>query len=76
MQHATLLIASGISLTLTAAGVLTHDVAQELQHRRATASQGIPPVAVALPMRWRTTAAFALLGWAPLLLAVGVLFRA
>lgn len=76
MQHTTLLIASGISLSLTAAGILTHDVAQELRHRRALASQGILPVAVVLPMRWRTTAAFAVLAWAPLLVALGVLFRA
>lgn len=76
MQNTTLLIAGGLSLTLTAAGILTHDVGQELRYRRAMASQGILPLAVMLPMRWRTTAAIGVLAWAPLLLALGLLFRA
>lgn len=76
MESTTLLISSGIGLTLTAAGILAHDVAQELQHRRTLGAQGILPMAAMLPMRWRTTVAFALLAWAPLLLAAGLLLCA
>lgn len=76
MQGTTLLISSGIGLTLTAAGILTHDLAQELQHRRTLGAQGILPMAAMLPMRWRTTVAFALLAWAPPLLATGLLLCA
>lgn len=76
MQHATFLIVGGVSLTLAAAGILTYDLARELQHRRALASRGILPAAIVLPIRLRTTVAFVLLAWAPLLLAMGLLFRA
>lgn len=67
------LIASGAGLTLAAAAVLTHDVAQELRHRRSTVGGNRETM---LPIRWRTTLAFAMLAWAPLLLAVGLVCAA
>jgi hypothetical protein len=70
----TLLITSGVGLTLGAAVILTHDVAQELRHQRSAG--GNAPPATMLRIRWRTTLAFAMLAWAPLLLALGLLVSA
>ena len=70
----TLLITSGVGLSLGAVTILTHDVAQELRHRREVG--GNAQAAPMLPIRWRTTIAFAMLAWAPLLLALGLLVSA
>jgi hypothetical protein len=70
----TLLITSGVGLSLGAVTILTHDVAQELRHRRSAG--GDAPPAPMLRVHWRTTLAFAMLAWAPLLLALGLLVSA
>jgi hypothetical protein len=63
-------LAGGIGMILVAIGVLTHDLALELRYRAAFATQEgqVPPIP---KPRWRTAAAFAFLGWAPLI-ALGV----
>jgi regulator of protease activity HflC (stomatin/prohibitin superfamily) len=72
-----LLMWSGIGMILVAAGIVIYDVYLELQYRRALAEEGARPEgAVPLPvqphMRWRTALAFALLAWAPILVALSI----
>jgi hypothetical protein len=64
-------LAGGIGMILVAIGILTHDLALELRYRAAFATQEgqVPPIP---KPRWRTAAAFAFLGWAPLMIALGV----
>ena len=72
MIHARqILVLVGIGMVLAAAGILTHDLALELRYRGAfTTSVGpIPPIPKS---RWRTAMAFAMLGWAPLVIGVGL----
>lgn len=65
------LLISGIGMVLAAGGILTHDLALELRYRSAFATSVAPIPAIPKP-RWRTAAAFAMLGWAPLMIAIGV----
>jgi hypothetical protein len=65
------LLISGIGMVLAAVGILTHDLALELRYRNAFATNVGPIPAIPKP-RWRTAAAFAMLGWAPLMIAIGV----
>ena len=72
MIHAReILVIVGIGMALTAAGILTHDLALEIRYRIAfTTSVGsIPPIPKS---RWRTAMAFAMLAWAPLLIGAGL----
>jgi len=64
-------LAGGIGMILVAVGILTHDLALELRYRAAFVTQEglVPPIP---KPRWRTAAAFAFLGWAPLMIALGV----
>ncbi len=66
-----LLTFSGTGMVLAAAGILTHDLAMEIRYRRALAEDAgrLPTIPKA---RWRTALAFALLGWAPLVIALGL----
>lgn len=61
----------GVGLMLAAVGILTYDLALELRYRRAFAlTEGrLPEIPKA---RWRTAVAFAMLGWAPILIALGL----
>jgi hypothetical protein len=65
------LLAGGIGMTLAAVGVLSHDIAMEIRYRRAFATDAGPVPAIP-KSRWRTAIAFGLLGWAPLMIALGI----
>jgi hypothetical protein len=72
MIHAReILVIVGIGMVLAAAGILTHDLALEIRDRIAftTSVDPIPPIPKS---RWRTAMAFAVLGWAPLVVGVGL----
>ena len=64
-------IATGIGMVLVAVGILTYDLAREIRYRAAFATEEgqVPPIP---KPRWRTAAAFAFLGWAPLMIALGI----
>jgi len=64
-----LLLMGGIGMILAAVGILTYDLSMEIQHRRLMAA-GTTPLPAAPPLRWRTAAAFAMLAWAPILIAL------
>ena len=66
-----LALAGGIGMVLVAIGILTYDLALEMRYRSAFATDEgqLPPIP---KPRWRTAAAFAFLGWAPLMIAFGV----
>jgi hypothetical protein len=66
-----LALAGGIGMVLAAIGILTYDLALEIRYRSAFATDEgqVPPIP---KPRWRTAAAFAFLGWAPLMIALGV----
>ena len=53
------LLIGGIGMALTAVGIVTHDLAREIRYRSAFAVSVGP------------AAAFAMLGWAPLIIAIG-----
>jgi regulator of protease activity HflC (stomatin/prohibitin superfamily) len=67
------LMAGGIGMILAAVGIITHDLARELQHRRAVVEPGSSPVAPPPDVRWRAALAFGLLAWAPILLALSII---
>jgi regulator of protease activity HflC (stomatin/prohibitin superfamily) len=66
-----LLMSGGIGMILAAVGILTYDLAHELQHRRTlndpSASLAPRPV-----VRWRIAVALGMLAWAPILLALSI----
>jgi hypothetical protein len=59
-------------MLLTAAAILARDLYLELAYRRALSTVGLTPAPVPPPVRWRTAAAFALIAWAPILIALGI----
>lgn len=63
-------LAGGIGMLLWAIGILTYDLSLEIRYRLAFATDEgqVPPIP---KPRWRTAAAFAFLGWAPLIIAFG-----
>lgn len=67
-----LLTWGGIGMLLTAAAILARDLYLELVYRRALSTVGLTPAPVPPPIRWRTAAAFALIAWAPILIALGI----
>jgi regulator of protease activity HflC (stomatin/prohibitin superfamily) len=68
-----LLTWGGIGMLFAAAAILANDLYREFAYRRALTTVGLTPVPVAPPpVRWRTSAAFALLAWAPILIALGI----
>jgi regulator of protease activity HflC (stomatin/prohibitin superfamily) len=70
-----LLVGAGILMFVVAAGILTYDFYLLLAYRRARlgplsdAASAPPPV-----VRWRTSVAFAMLAWAPLLISAAIVF--
>ena len=64
-------LAGGIGMVLAAIGILTYDLSLEMRYRAAfaTGEGRVPPIP---KPRWRTAAALAFLGWAPLMIAFGV----
>lgn len=68
-----LLTYGGITMLVVAAGILAHDLYLEFLYKSTIASPGTPSSQVPpTPTRWRTAAALALLAWAPILIALGI----
>ncbi len=67
-----LLMAGGFGMILIAAAILGYDLYLNLQYKRALAVPGatVPPIHT---VRWRTGLALALLAWAPMLIALGII---
>ena len=66
-------LAGGIGMILAAIGILTYDLSMEIRYRRAALAAGDGGVLpTAPPMRWRTAIAFAMLAWAPILIALSI----
>ena len=69
-----LLTYGGITMLVVAAGILAHDLYLELLYRRALTVPGTGTApATPHPIRWRTAGAFALIAWAPILIALGII---
>jgi hypothetical protein len=66
-----LLLSAGIGTTLLAIGILTQDLVREIRYRCAFSTNEGPIPPIPQP-RWRTTMAFALLGWAPIMIALSM----
>jgi regulator of protease activity HflC (stomatin/prohibitin superfamily) len=67
-----LLMSGGAGMMLVAIGILAYDFYRELQHRQRLATAGDAGVPPTPQVRWRTGLAFALLAWAPILLALSI----
>ncbi|MFY9908006.1 MAG: SPFH domain-containing protein [Terriglobales bacterium] len=69
-----LLLSAGIAMFVIAAGILTYDayllIAYQRRRLHADPAAGSPGPAPA--MRWRTSVALVMLGWAPLLVSAGI----
>jgi regulator of protease activity HflC (stomatin/prohibitin superfamily) len=59
-------------MIVVSAGILTYDLMLELRYRRAMASDGTVPLPAPPQTRWRTAAAFVMLAWAPILIALSI----
>jgi regulator of protease activity HflC (stomatin/prohibitin superfamily) len=66
-----LLMSGGIGMILAAVGILTYDLAHELQHCR-TLNDLSAPLAPRPVVRWRIAVALGMLAWAPILLALSI----
>ena len=67
-----LLMTGGIALMVVAAGILVYDLSLEIRYRRL-AQTALPEALPAAPqLRWRTAAAFVMLAWAPILIALSI----
>jgi regulator of protease activity HflC (stomatin/prohibitin superfamily) len=67
-----LLMTGGIALMVVAAGILVYDLSLEIRYRRL-AQTALPESLPAAPqLRWRTAAAFVMLAWAPILIALSI----
>src|SRR5437660_4846894 len=66
-----LLMIGGIGMIVVAAGILSYDLSLEIRYRRmmAAGTTSLPPVPT---FRWRTAVAFAMLAWAPILIALSI----
>jgi regulator of protease activity HflC (stomatin/prohibitin superfamily) len=73
-----LLVSAGIAMFVIAAGILTYDAYLLLAWQRRRLHPEPEAAAAALPLgfapkiRWRTSAAFVMLAWAPLLISAGI----
>ena len=69
-----LLLGAGIAMFAIAAGILTYDVTLLIawQRRRLNPDPEAPAPGIAPALRWRTSVAFAMLAWAPLLISAGI----
>src|SRR5215467_374726 len=66
-----LLTWGGVAMMAIAVGMLGYDLYLLARLRKAQASGATPPEY--RPVRWRAAAALALLAWAPLLIATGII---
>src|SRR6201987_6252580 len=66
-----LLMIGGIGMIVVAAAILSYDLTMEVQYRRAMAASAMPLPEIPR-MRWRTAVAFAMLAWAPILIALSI----
>src|ERR1700751_4074831 len=66
-----LLMMGGIGMILVAAGMLSYDLSLEIRYRRMMAA-GTPPLPPVPKFRWPTAAAFTILAWAPILIALSI----
>src|SRR3979411_3238213 len=67
-----LLVVGGRGLVLVAVSILAYDLYREMLYRRALAHTGAGSVEPGPHLRWRTSLAFALLAWGPLLVAFSI----
>src|SRR4029077_14950300 len=69
-----LLVSAGIAMFVIAAGILTYDAYLLIawQRRRLNLDPAAGAPEPAPPIRWRTSIAFAMLAWAPLLISAGI----
>ena len=69
-----LLLSAGIAMFVIAAGILTYDAYLLIawQRRRLNPDPAAGAPESAPPIRWRTSIAFAMLAWAPLLISAGI----
>src|SRR5215831_12296554 len=67
-----LLMWGGIAMMVIAAGMLLYDLYLEIEYRKARAAGGTEPLPPIRPVRWRGAIALALLGWGPILIALGI----
>jgi regulator of protease activity HflC (stomatin/prohibitin superfamily) len=69
-----LLVTCGFGMLAAAAGILAYDLYFDLLYRRrlSVAAEGAIALPPPHPVRWRTGLALALLAWAPLLIALGI----
>jgi SPFH domain / Band 7 family len=69
-----LLLTAGIAMFVVAAGILTYDAYLLIayQRRRLNLDPGAGAPGPAPAIRWRTTVAFVMLAWAPLLISAGI----
>src|SRR6202165_688208 len=69
-----LLLTAGVAMFVIAAGILTYDayllIAYQRKRLNLDPASGAPGPAPAI--RWRTSVAFAMLAWAPLLISAGI----
>ena len=66
-----LLMIGGIAMIVVAAGILSYDLSMEIRYRRMMAA-GTTPLPPVPRFRWRTAVAFAMLAWAPILIALSI----
>ncbi|PYX19610.1 MAG: hypothetical protein DMG82_24990 [Acidobacteria bacterium] len=66
-----LLMIGGIGMIVVAAGILSYDLSLEIRYRRMMAA-GTTPLPPVPTFRWRTALAFAMLAWAPILIALSI----
>ena len=66
-----LLMMGGIGMIVVAAGILSYDLSLEIRYRRMMAA-GTTPLPPVPTFRWRTAVAFAMLAWAPILIALSI----
>src|SRR5215471_16198072 len=67
-----LLMWGGIAMMVIAAGMLLYDLYFEIEYRKARAAGGTEALPPARAVRWRGAIALALLGWGPILIALGI----
>ncbi len=67
-----LLLVGGFGMMAVALAFLTYDLSLLFIHRRALASGASLDAVTTRPVRWRIIAALLVLGWAPLLIALGI----
>jgi regulator of protease activity HflC (stomatin/prohibitin superfamily) len=65
-----LLFLAALALFLIAAAIVAYDVWHGIASRRRAVAAGVAYIAE--PLRWRTSVAFVLLAWLPLLIAFGI----